>query len=278
LSTSRIGAPGRVVVLLQLLEQRRLGDGHPDPQADGDQRATEQERDPQAPRLEGGVGQGGRHDPEDTGGQQVAGVDADLGQLAFQPRRLGSPCSSDISTAPPHSPPSPEALDEAEHDQQDGRGHADGRVGRQQADEEGGDAHHQQGHHQHGLAADLVAEVAEDDPADGPGDEPGGRGRKASSVPVSGSASGKNSLLKTGAAAEPWRKKSYHSREVPIRLATTTLRVDWGWDAWSALMVGSCSRRQGGLGFVAAGAGGEPGGPGGAGDGRGLGRGASRSG
>jgi hypothetical protein len=29
------------------------------------------------------------------------------GQLAFRPRRLGSPCSSDISTAPPHSPPSP---------------------------------------------------------------------------------------------------------------------------------------------------------------------------
>jgi hypothetical protein len=29
------------------------------------------------------------------------------GQLAFQPRRLESPCSIDISTAPPHSPPSP---------------------------------------------------------------------------------------------------------------------------------------------------------------------------
>ena len=29
------------------------------------------------------------------------------GQLAFQPRRSGWPCSSDMSTAPPHSPPSP---------------------------------------------------------------------------------------------------------------------------------------------------------------------------
>jgi hypothetical protein len=70
----------------------------------------------------------------------------------------------------------PQPLDDPEHHQQDGRGHADGGIGRQQADEEGGDAHHQQGHHQHGLAAQLVAVVAEDDPADGAGDEPGGRG------------------------------------------------------------------------------------------------------
>jgi hypothetical protein len=96
----------------------------------------------------------------------------------------------------------PEALDEAEHDQQDGRGHADGRIGRQQVDEEGGDAHHQEGHHQHGLAADLVAVVAEDDPPMGRATNPVAEVAKASSVPVSGSAPGKNSLLKTRAAAE----------------------------------------------------------------------------
>jgi hypothetical protein len=86
-------------------------------------------------------------------------------------------------------------LDDPHHDQQDGRGHADGRIGRQQADDEGGDAHHQQGHH-------LVAVVAEDDPADGSGDEAVAEVAKASSVPVRGSASGKNSLLKTRPAAE----------------------------------------------------------------------------
>src|SRR6266545_5412471 len=47
--------------------------------------------------------------------------------------------------------------------------------------------------------------------------------RNASRVPVSGSAVGKKSLLNTSAAAELYRKKSYHSIVVPTRLAPTTL-------------------------------------------------------
>jgi len=50
----------------------------------------------------------------------------------------------------------------------------------------------------------------------------------ASSVPTSGSKLGKNSLLNTSAAAVPYTKKSYHSSDVPIRLATITRRVDAG--------------------------------------------------
>ena len=49
-------------------------------------------------------------------------------------------------------------------------------VGRQHADQEGGDAHDHQGHHQHALAADLVAEVAEDHAADGARQEAHGEG------------------------------------------------------------------------------------------------------
>src|SRR5207253_141785 len=45
--------------------------------------------------------------------------------------------------------------------------------------------------------------------------------RNDSSVPTKGSESGKNTLLKTSAAAEPYRKKSYHSMVVPTRLAAT---------------------------------------------------------
>jgi len=44
----------------------------------------------------------------------------------------------------------------------------------------------------------------------------------ADSVPISGSAFGKNSLLKTSAAAVPYRKKSYHSIAVPMKLASAT--------------------------------------------------------
>ena len=59
-----------------------------------------------------------------------------------------------------------DALGEAEHDEQDRREHADRRVGRQAADQERRDAHDQQRQHEHRLAADAVAEVAEHDPAE----------------------------------------------------------------------------------------------------------------
>src|SRR5947207_15862121 len=49
----------------------------------------------------------------------------------------------------------------------------------------------------------------------------------ASSVPTNGSKVGKNSLLNTSAAAVLYRKKSYHSIDVPIRLASATSRIEW---------------------------------------------------
>ena len=47
----------------------------------------------------------------------------------------------------------------------------------------------------------------------------------ASSVPVTGSDFGKNCDPKTSAAAEPYRKKSYHSTAVPMSEAKTTLTM-----------------------------------------------------
>jgi hypothetical protein len=44
----------------------------------------------------------------------------------------------------------------------------------------------------------------------------------AASVPTVGSAVGKNSSLKISAAAVPYRKKSYHSIAVPMKLARAT--------------------------------------------------------
>src|ERR671916_1042056 len=49
---------------------------------------------------------------------------------------------------------------------------------------------------------------------------------KASRVPPSGVASGKKSAPKTSAAAVPYRKKSYHSIAVPIKLARATCRIE----------------------------------------------------
>src|SRR6186997_3317341 len=46
------------------------------------------------------------------------------------------------------------------------------------------------------------------------------------SVPITGSTFGKNSRLKTSAAAVPYRKKSYHSIVVPMKLARMIGRID----------------------------------------------------
>ena len=97
-----------------------------------------------------------------------------------------------------------EALQQPADQQQDRGGDADGGVRRQQADREGAEAHHQQRDDEHLLAADPVTEVAEDHAAERAGDEARARRcRTRSSVPVTGSESGKNSLPKTRAAADP---------------------------------------------------------------------------
>ena len=78
---------------------------------------------------------------EDDGREQQAGGDAHL-----RPARRRSPrlpfgaCSTAISTAPPHSPPTPMPCAKRSSDEQDRRGDADRRVGRQAADQERRDA------------------------------------------------------------------------------------------------------------------------------------------
>ena len=72
---------------------------------------------------------------------------------------------------------------------------------------------------QHGLASDLVAEVAEHH-AQRAGEEADGIGGKGGQGAADGSMAGKKILLKTRAAAVPYRKKSYHSMVVPIMLAS----------------------------------------------------------
>src|SRR5215510_16356094 len=50
-------------------------------------------------------------------------------------------------------------------------------------------------------------------------------------TPVIASYFGKKSLPKTSALAVPYRKKSYHSMVVPMKLAIATLRMDVSLDA-----------------------------------------------
>src|SRR6185312_15127934 len=64
-----------------------------------------------------------------------------------------------------------DALSEAEEREQQRRGHADGFVRRQRADEDGRSAHGGKREDEGGLAADAVAEVSEQRRADGSRDE-----------------------------------------------------------------------------------------------------------
>ena len=84
-----------------------------------------------------------------------------------------------------------------------GRRDADLLVGRQQADQDGRHAHDHERQHQHALAADLVAEMAEDDAAQRTGDEADGEGGVGQQRRDEGSPTGKYSLLKTMPATTP---------------------------------------------------------------------------
>ena len=72
---------------------------------------------------------------------------------------------------PPHSPPRDRPCDEAQQHEQDGADPAGLRVGRQQADRPGGDAHDRHGPQQRRAPAEPVAHVAEDRRADRAHDE-----------------------------------------------------------------------------------------------------------
>ena len=100
-----------------------------------------------------------------------------------------SPCSAAISTAPPHSPPTAKPWTRRSTISADRRPDADLRVGRQQADQHGRDAHQDEAQHQQALAPDPVAIMAEHDPADRPRDEAeriGGEGEQGPGQRVEG--------------------------------------------------------------------------------------------
>ena len=87
-------------------------------------------------------------------------------QLAKNPRRFLLPCSTAISTAPPHSPPTPKPWTMRMVISSPGRPQSDLRIAGQHSDQERGHAHHGQRGHQHRLASYAISEVPEDDAAD----------------------------------------------------------------------------------------------------------------
>src|SRR6266550_2434089 len=160
------------------LEERSLEHPQPDIQADSHQQDAEVERHPPAP--------GGKpfrtgdvtHDVESTVRQHQPDGDTEL--------RPAGPETALTTMSPLHrhqhraAPFAADAdpLDETQDDEEESAPDANRRIGRDEADEEGGDAHQQQRGDQCRLAADAVAVVAEDRRPDRPGNKPDGVNHK----------------------------------------------------------------------------------------------------
>jgi hypothetical protein len=114
-----------------------------------------------------------RRQRKGAGRRQHAERESDLHQAAVKPapsrRRV---LEHDQRRAAPLAAEA-DALDDAQRNQQDRRPDADLMIGRQQSDAERTEPHHRHGDHQHRLAADAVAEMAEQDAADRAGEKAG---------------------------------------------------------------------------------------------------------
>ena len=155
----------------RLLKDRRFGDRQPHVEADEDQHGAREKRQPPAECEELLVGEPRGEQQEDAAGEEEPDRRAELREHAV-PRALAGRRVLDRQQhrAAPLAAET-EALAEATQREENRRRDTDRAVGRQRADGDGGQAHRQQRGDQRGLAADAVAEVAEERRADRPRDE-----------------------------------------------------------------------------------------------------------
>ena len=212
LRTSTIGCRDSLRAALEALERGRLQNSHPDNQADADEQDTQQERNTPAPRQKL-IFRHAREPGEDRGREEQSSRDADLRPASIESaltRR--SVLHRHQHRAAPFAADSESLCETQEHQHDGGPGPICHRLAAGRS--ERGDTHDDQCQDEHRLASDPVAVVADDDPANRAGENPTAYVPNAASVPVSGSKVGKNSRLKTSAAAVRIGK-SYHSMVVP---------------------------------------------------------------
>ena len=189
----------------RLGEDRRLLEREPHPEADEDQHGARAGTGSASPRPRTRRRSAPR--PAPTARRSRAGCPSRRRPAATRTRsRAGrrSPCSAAISTAPPHSPPTAKPCSSRQASSRIGAATPIVAYVGSRPIAKVAEAHHQQRDDQHLLAADPVTEVTEDHAAERAGDEPervGAEGQRVRGHRVA--ISGKNSLPKTRAAAEP---------------------------------------------------------------------------
>ena len=161
---------GQLALGADLLESRRLLELQPDIDRDREQHHRHQERDAPAPDLEViACCPPAEQDHEQREKEPEGRRGLDPARVEPAPaigRMLG-----DIGRRTAVLTAEREALQHAQHDEDDGCRHTDGGVVRQQADEGGRHAHQHDGDEEGALTADEVAEPPEDERAEGPYEE-----------------------------------------------------------------------------------------------------------
>src|SRR5262249_2778153 len=147
---------------LDVLEDRRLAEGEPDPDGDRDKEKRDDEGQPPAPLVEG-LGAKIGPDPNDRGQRHY---DAEGGRR-LQPAGVVAAflildVLGNVGYGSSVLPPETEPLDQAEGEEDEGGGEADGRICGNKTDERRGDSRPAQCDDEGVFAPDLVAEPSED--------------------------------------------------------------------------------------------------------------------
>ena len=158
----------RRVLGLFFAEGRRLLDLAADDDADDKDQHAEQERNAPAPCQERLLGERVAQRQKDSGGENLAGLNA----LQGEAREIATPSEGgvleDHGARAGDFARDRKSLDEAQDDEQNRRPHAGLRVGRHDADGHRRQAHEKQADEQDGSAAINIAIMSEDKSADRP--------------------------------------------------------------------------------------------------------------
>ena len=167
-----------LVLLLGETEDRSLLHLDAHDKTDDHQHARQQERHAPAPRDHRGVIVEAFEQEVRAVRQEEADRGAQLREGTVQGTLIGGRVFGGHQRGAGPFAAQTDALDEAAQAQQRDRGDAPHVIGRQAADQEGGDTHRQQGHNQRGLAPHAIAEMAENQGADRTSDEGDGEGEQ----------------------------------------------------------------------------------------------------
>ena len=145
---------------LHSLEHRRLRDPGSNERAERQQHDAGKEGNAPAPGLEIGFGKFGRK-RKDQRCEHQSDRKSDLNEAAVEPAFAGRRVLDNHQGSAAPFAAKADALDDAQQNEKDRRKHADGCVVRKQADAERAQPHDEHGQHQHRLASEAIAKMAE---------------------------------------------------------------------------------------------------------------------